>query len=101
MRQEEVVVGARLAGDVVLTTSLRTYGPSSWVDIHPRQVSFLWEDLLDRKAGMGDALDAPATEVGVGAAAEGAAAVVGVEAVVAVGDSLGQEDRALVRDDKR
>lgn len=95
MRQEEVVVGARSAGDVVLTTSLRTHGPSSWVDIHPRQVSLLWEDFLDRKAGMGDALDAPATEVDVGAAAEGAVAVdVDADAVVAVDGSLEREDRA-------
>lgn len=101
MRQEAVVVAVRSAEDVVLTTSLRAHGPSSWVGVDPQLGPVLWEDLLDRKAGMGDALDAPATEVGVGAAAEGAAAVVGVEAVVAVGDSLGQEDRALVRDDKR
>ncbi|WKT44604.1 hypothetical protein QSH57_009457 [Fusarium oxysporum f. sp. vasinfectum] len=41
---------------------------------------------------MGDALDAPATEVDVGAA------VVDVDAAVAVGGSLEQEDRALVHD---
>ena len=49
---------------------------------------------------MGNPLDAPAMAAEVDAAAR-AAAVVGVEAVVAVGDSLGQDDRALVRDDKR
>jgi len=55
---------------------------------------------LGRTAGIGNPLDAPAMAADVDAAAR-AAAVVGVEAVVAVGDSLGQEDGALVRDDKR
>ncbi|KAG9502805.1 hypothetical protein J7337_005639 [Fusarium musae] len=48
---------------------------------------------------MGDALDAPATEVDVGAAAEGAVAVdVDVDAAAAVGGSLEREDRALAHD---
>lgn len=92
MRQEAVVVAVRSAEDVVLTTSLRAHGPSSWVGVDPQLGLVLWEDLLDRKADMGDALDAPATEVDVGAA------VVDVDAAVAVGGSLEQEDRALVHD---
>jgi hypothetical protein len=92
MRQEAVVVAVRSAEDVVLTTSLRAHGPSSWVGVDPQLGPVLWEDLLDRKADMGDALDAPATEVDVGAA------VVDVDAAVAVGGSLEQEDRALVHD---
>lgn len=97
MRLEAVVVAVRSAEDVVLTTSPRAHGPSNWVGVDPRLGLVLWEDLLDRKAGMGDALDAPATEVDVGAAAEGAA-VVGVGAAVAVDGSLEQEDRALAHD---
>jgi hypothetical protein len=89
MRQEEVVVvAARSAGDVVLTTFLRAHGPSSWVGVHPRQDPVLWVDLLGRTAGTGEALDAPATE----------AEVVAAGAAVAVGDNLEQEDRALVHD---
>ena len=58
---------------------------------------------MDRRAGMGDALDAPATEAEAGAvagavagAAAGAAADVGVD--VAAGGTLEQEDRALAHD---
>jgi hypothetical protein len=43
---------------------------------------------------MGDALDAPATEAEVDAAVR-AAAVVGVDAAVAFGDTLEQEDRSV------
>ena len=62
---------------------------------------------MDRRAGMGDALDAPATEAEAGAVADaaanadvgvvaGAAADVGVD--VAAGGTLEQEDRALAHD---
>lgn len=92
------MVAVRSAEDAVLTTSPRAHGPSSWVGVGPRLGLVLWEGLLDHKAGMGDALDAPATEVDVGAAAAEGAVVVDVGAAVAVDGSLEREDRALAHD---
>lgn len=103
MRLEEVVVGAKSVGDVVWTTFLRAHGPSNSVGVDPQQGLVLSEDLLGRKAGMGDALGAPAREAEAGAVEDAAAgADVGVAADVGVDAAadgiLEQEDRALAHD---
>lgn len=127
MRLVAVVGGVKSVGDVVLT-SLRAHGPSSWVGVDPQQGPVLWEDLLGRMAGTGDAQDAPVTKAGVaadvvadvvadaaadaavdvaagvvvgaaGGDAAGAAEDVAVDvAVDVVGGNLGQEGRALAHD---